>query len=98
MNGPCALQLKQKMKNPARQKKVQDSHRGSILEEMADLKGELLADGVQPAGIKIYTNDSDLQELLSGSGDASETAADPVVPDDSAAEAAAAGDGDDLGR
>lgn len=60
----CILQLKHKMLNPIRPQGVQDSHRASILAEMATLKEELVADNVKPIGVKLFTNDPDLKELL----------------------------------
>lgn len=60
----CALQLKQVMLDPVPKKRVQDSHRAGIQHEMAELKEELLTEGVKPCGIKVYTNDAKLQALF----------------------------------
>ena len=67
----CALQLKQKMQNSEPPRAVQHAHREGILAEMTALKEELLADNVEPIGIKLYTDDPELKELLSD-GDGSQ--------------------------
>ena len=58
-----ALQLQQLMKD--KKKGLPEAHRGGIMEEMARLKKELLEDGVKPVGLKLITNDPELQDLLS---------------------------------
>ena len=60
------MQLKHKMDNPQAVTSVQSAHRGFVLQEMAKLKEELLADNIKPVGIKLFTNDPELKELLEG--------------------------------
>ena len=46
---------------------VQAAHRPAVLEEMAGLKKELLADNIKPVGIQLSTDDPELKRLLSAS-------------------------------
>ena len=62
----CASQLKHKMLNP-QAPGVQAARRPAILEEMAGLKKELLADNIKPVGIQLSTDDPELKRLLSAS-------------------------------
>ena len=53
------------MQNPEPLRALQHAHREGILAETAALEAELLADNVKPIGIKLYTEDPELKQLLS---------------------------------
>ena len=58
---------------------MREAQTAGISDHIAELRKELLADNVKPVGIRLYTADPDLVELLSAPGTAGPAAnADPL--------------------